>query len=212
MFPSTSLSAKVGATRKRATEKNRAQARVARPDNREGRADRRLCSGVMGPPYGGSLVPRLHAAGNLRAPGAVPARRGPSFRPVNLAGRKRKGIRRPGARRRRHPGPPLGAPSRRPHGALRGSHEPRTCVEVCAPRGSRSAPSGPGIPPPASGHRRRESGVQIGPRPTPGAAAGRVAAPRESSTNFAGGEGPRVAPTPPAPARPGRQTAGTPRG
>lgn len=50
--------------------------------------------------------------------------------------------------------------------------------------------------------------MQIGPRPTPGAAAGRVAAPRESSTNFAGDEGPRVAPTPPAPARPGPPDCG----
>lgn len=117
---------------------------MAQHDNREGPADGSLCAGVKGPPRRGPLVPRLHAAAANQRAWSPPAAanlqtRGP--------GVNRKGIRRRGAQGRRLPGP-LQASGLFPTtaGAQSGSLEPPACVEVRAPRRSRPAPSGPGIP------------------------------------------------------------------
>lgn len=197
---------------------NRAQGRVAQHDNREGPADGSLCAGVKGPPRRGPLVPRLHAAAANQRAWSPPAAanlqtRGP--------GMNRKGIRLRGAWGRRLPGPlqasglfPTTARSAerltRASGLRRSPRATQIAARAVGSRDSAAAPAPATLP--ASGHGRRERGAQIGPNPKPGAAAGQLAAPRESYSNFAGGEGPGVAPTPPAPARPGRQSARTPWG
>lgn len=171
MFPPPRSRLKSGETRTPATGKD------SGTDNREGRADRRLCSGVKGPPWRGSLAPRLHAAGNQRAPGAVTARA--PTRPKLQArepGGNREGIRRPGdggggggfggdaSRGPSRPATPAdGRTEHRPeHRAAR--------LEVRAPRGSRPAPSGPGIPPQprcALGTAGGSAGRTSARRPTP---------------------------------------------
>lgn len=171
MFPPPRSRLKSGETRTPATGKD------SGTDNREGRADRRLCSGVKGPPRRGSLAPRLHAAGNQRAPGAATARAPPRPRlQAREPGGNREGIRRPGdggvggLRRRRLPGPlPARDSCRRPHGAPRGSPRGPCATRVAAGAvGSRDPAAAPVRAARASGHRRRERGAHVGPRPTPG--------------------------------------------
>lgn len=170
MFPPPRSRLKSGETRTPATGKH------SGTDNREGRADRRLCSGVKGPPWRGSLAPRtdfmLQGTSEPQAPPPPGRRRGPGSRPVNLAGTAKesdgRGMGGGGLRRRRLPGPlPARDSCRRPHGAPRDGAR----VEVRAPRGSRPAPSGPGIPP----QPRCAPPARVG---TAGGSAGRTSARR----------------------------------
>lgn len=202
MFPPPRSRLKSGETRTPATGKH------SGTDNREGRADRRLCSGVKGPPWRGSLAPRtdfmLQGTSEPQAPPPPGRRRGPGSRPVNLAGTAKesdgRGMGGGGLRRRRLPGPlPARDSCRRPHGAPRGSRRGPCATRVAAGAvGSRDPAAAPVRAARASGHRRRERGAHVGPET-------HARGPRHRgkvNTNFAGGEGPAgVAPTPPGPPR-----------